>query len=632
MLALALGALIAALALGNWLFPYLSSNNDEAVYRLQAAIFRRGHLTVPAAPFAGPFAPWMSAAYEGRLVLVFQPVFPGLLALFDLAFGSTRLALGAIAAAAVLGVYALAGELGFSPRSRLVASALFALSPLALVQSALYLEYLFATALELFALALVVRGARLGRSRLLAAAGVLFGILLFTRPLEALLLGAATMVYFTAVTPRAWAAVARRAVMVSLGAVPLAVAMLAYNAAMTGHALRFPLWAIGGDNAFGFGRRRIVAGSPLIDVTVLNALKATHQNLRSLPHWMFGSILVVPLAFWGLWLRRREPWAWLLASIGILFPLGYFFYWGNLLIVNGRKQIGPHYYLAVMIPTVLFATVGLERLYRNVAARPGWTARKALLSIGAVLSLATAVELPDKVDRNLHFTDSYRAEQRALDAAVAGPAIVVVPVTPDGPYLLHPRGWLVNDLDLRNERLFAADRGAANAELADRFPGRALFRLQAVEASRSPLAFRPSVRPLTITEGPQTRRIAVNPREGFARARAYLQTGPHDRVYCDLAAPAQLELALARDRAELRGCATPLRVAPATEQATVIAGVELWRGGHPQPAELLEVRIPIDMSGGRFRTVDAETWRIVPGEKVPARVLENDPSFQLAAL
>ena len=82
--------------------------------------------------------------------------------------------------------------------------------------------------------------------------------------------------------------------------------MLVYNAQLTGNPFRFPLWAIGGNNSFGFGQRNVVAGSPLIDVTFLNGLKALHQNMRSLPHWMFGSLLVVPLCVYGLWQRRRD--------------------------------------------------------------------------------------------------------------------------------------------------------------------------------------------------------------------------------------------------------------------------------------------------------------------------------------
>ena len=33
--------------------------------------------------------------------------------------------------------------------------------------------------------------------------------------------------------------------------------------------------------------------------------------------------------------------------------------------------------------------------------------------------VATAIELPDKIDRNEHITDAYQAEQSAIDAAVA---------------------------------------------------------------------------------------------------------------------------------------------------------------------------------------------------------------------
>lgn len=86
--------------------------------------------------------------------------------------------------------------------------------------------------------------------------------------------------------------------------------------------------------------------------------------------------------------------------------------------------------MAVMIPTVMFAAVALEWLWRQ---RPRW-----IIPLAAVMAVATLVELPDKIDRNQHFTDAYRAEQAAIDATVIRPTLVILPASVDGPYLLHP--------------------------------------------------------------------------------------------------------------------------------------------------------------------------------------------------
>ena len=633
---LALLAFALSLIVADWLFPLLSANNDEAVYLFQARVYRSGHLTLPAAEYRDFFRPWMSSEHDQRVVLVFQPVFPALLALSDLLFGSMRIALAAIAGGSVMLVYALGRELGLPPRARVIASALFALSPFAVVQSALYLEYVFAVALEMAVLTLLLAGLRLsprsagGRSgpgsgrgaRRLAAAGLVYGLLVFTRPLEALMLGVAMGLYLL-VRERGLTRALRQLLWPALGAVPIVVSMLVYNAYLTGNPLRFPLWAIGGNNSFGFGLRNVVDGSPLIDATFVNSLKALHQNVRALPHWMFGSILIVPLAVYGLWHRRREPTTVLLAAIGVLFPLAYVFYWGNLLIVNGRKLIGPHYYMAVMVPTVVFAAVALERLVQR--------RREAAALLFVAMVVATAIELPDKIDRNQHFTDAYRAEQEAIDAAVAPESLVILPITPDGSYLLHPRGWLSNDLDLRDSVLYAADRGPENIELIRQFPTRRLYRLQAVEATKTPLAFRPSVREVVATTAPALRRTlrAPIPQE-FGRVNAYVQTTTANRKMCAVtpaSATARIDVQMRAGVVEMTGCAGgPIELTVAAAPATLIVGFELIddNAGRSEFRELHVWTAPV---GSDIVSLNDETWRIVPNNRDAVRVIEESPDL-----
>ena len=613
-----------SLIVADWLFPLLSANNDEAVYLFQARVYRSGHLTLPAAEYRDFFRPWMSSEHDQRLVLVFQPVFPAVLALSDLVFGSMRIALAAIAGGSVILVYALGRELGLPARTRVIASGLFALSPFAVVQSALYLEYLFAVALEMAVLTLLLSGLRMEsgrRARRLAAAGLVYGLLVFTRPLEALMLGVAMGLYLL-VRERSLARALRQLLWPTLGALPTVVAMLVYNAYLTGSPLRFPLWAIGGNNSFGFGLRNVVDGSPLIDATFVNSLKALHQNMRSLPHWMFGSILIVPLAVYGLWRRRREPTTVLLAAIGVLFPLAYVFYWGNLLIVNGRKMIGPHYYMAVMVPTVVFAAVAIERLVQR--------RRDAAALLFVTMVVATAIELPDKIDRNQHITDAYRAEQAAIDASVAPGSLVILPITPDGSYLLHPRGWLSNDLDLRNSILYAADRGPANIELVRRFPMRRLYRLQAVEATKAPIAFRPSVRELTTATAPSLRRTLRAPiPEEYTRVNAYVQT-TDSRQVCAVTpsgATARVEVQMRAGTVEMTGCAAaPIRLTVATTPATLIVGFELIDDKTGR-SEFRELHVWTAPDGPNIVSLNDETWRIVPNTRDAARVIEESPDL-----
>ncbi len=647
-----------SLWLADRLFPRLSSNNDEAVYLFQARVFRSGHLTLPAAPYADFFRPWMTSPHDERLVAVFQPVFPAWLALCDRVFGSMRPGPALVAAAAVVLVAVLARALDLGRWTAVVASALFALSPFVVVQSALYLEYIFAVALEMAGLALVfaARGRLASGERVTPhalAAGFVFGVLGFTRPLEAILTAIAVTAYLVVELRhelrRLWPLLARFVV----GGLPVVAVALVYNAALTGNPLRFPLWAIGGNNAFGFGQRNIVDGSPLIDVTPLNALKATHQNLRSFPHWLFGSILVVPFALWGLWERRHDARTIAVAGIGVLFPLGYFFYWGNLLIVNGRKQIGPHYYMGLLIPAVLFAAIGLEQAWRWMHRRKGLRPTQlAFVAMATAALVATAIEMPDKWQRNERFTDAYAAEQLAIDDAVAtvgGRAVVVVPITPDGAYLLHPRGWLGNDLDLSGDVLYAADRGADNLRLTERPDRRPVLRLQSVETDASPLTFRPVVDILERQAAPSVslRLDATNPTDA-PHVTAYLRVLPA----ADDPTPATEPLGCVLDTSSRRGasyllsatvgpndivvdgCAAgPLRlVTPA--RGTLVVGFHAAATSDATPLEQRELRLWYRTTGaGASRAVETITpydvWRIVPRDKIPARLVRDDDALRV---
>ena len=86
------------------------------------------------------FTPWLTGEHDGRLVFGFQPVFPATLALSKLLFGTMRVAPALIASSCVILVAALTREAVGSERSAVFSAALFALSPLVVIQSGLYLE------------------------------------------------------------------------------------------------------------------------------------------------------------------------------------------------------------------------------------------------------------------------------------------------------------------------------------------------------------------------------------------------------------------------------------------------------------------------------------------------------------
>jgi 4-amino-4-deoxy-L-arabinose transferase-like glycosyltransferase len=301
---------------GNHFFANLSINNDEPVYVLQAELFTHGHVTLSASEHGDAFRPWMSGRNGGHLLLVVQPVLPAVMAFTDLVFGSTRIALGLIAAGAVIAIFCAARQLLRDEWLALLAAGVFALSPLVIVQSALYLSYVFAVLLASTVIVLAGRAMETRARRWIVLAGLAHGLLFFLRPIEGLMLGLILLVWMT-VTLGAFRAAVRNALLMGVGALPVLAVCLAYNKATTGSPLKFPLWAIGGNDAFGFGDRTIAEGGQVIHFGPAESFLALRSNLRAFPHWLFGGLVSLPLIAWGvacLWRTNRRALL-LLASI-----------------------------------------------------------------------------------------------------------------------------------------------------------------------------------------------------------------------------------------------------------------------------------------------------------------------------
>lgn len=502
---LAASAFVLSLVVGNVFFENLSMNNDEAVYVLQAQMYARGDITLSDTIHGDAFRPWMSGrVQEDRLVLVAQPILPGLMAVSDLLFGTMRVATAVIAAAAVLAVFAATRALLGRDSVALVAAGCFVLSPLVMVQSAMYVSYVLAVAIGATALTLVTRGidaAVSGRrwTWWIVGAGLAEGLLLFTRPLEGIVTGM-LLVGWMWLRGGQWRRLLPMVPVFGVSVLPILVCAFAYNEFATGDPFTFALWTIGGDDSFGFGYRAIAENSKWIYVGPWEAWLATRTNLRAYPHWIVGGLASIPLGAWGAWClwRTQRKVLWFLVAMMVAFPFGYFFYYGNYLIIAGRNFYGPHYYLQLLLPSMILISVALCDLARR---RWPW------LTIAIVAIVAgMAIELPDRVRANQRVRDAMEVELAAVRSTVTGPAVVIIPAGDDGPYILHPRGAFANPPFLDAEVLYAADLGGRNLELATRFPTRRLYRFEMVTDTSDS---RPRVELLRVMEA-RSLRFAVS--------------------------------------------------------------------------------------------------------------------------
>jgi 4-amino-4-deoxy-L-arabinose transferase-like glycosyltransferase len=515
---LALSAGAAAVLTNLALFPLYSLNRDDSVYVAMARLLQTGAVTLPADHDV--FRPWASAVVGDRVVQKYAPPWPALIAAGDLLTGSPRAALAVSAAAAAVLVALLAAEVLRDRTVAVLAGALFALSPVVVVQSGTYLPYLFSLALGLGAAVLLLSGTRLGSTPRLVAAGVVAGVAAFARPFDALLTVAPFAVAVLFLAERRSLSRLGVVVRVAAGALPVLGLTLVYNAAVVGGPFRLPFTVTGPQDTFGFGDRGVIP-QYTVSFTPADGLFGVLTNLRGTPGWVFGGLVLVALAVLGLIRTPSGAARWAVAALAVVVPLGYLPFWGPYAIAaqwEGLELFGPFYWLPVVVPLAVFGAAGLVSVARRAArGRP-----LAAVLVAAMVAL-TALGVPGRVSDHREVTEEYRAMQRAVEVADLDDALLFLPRRGDLGFI-SDTPFLQNGPALRQPVLFAEQRGAPDLALAERFPDRSLHRLS--EDDEAP----PVVEPLRVDAGPQvTLRLRLTVPAGAPSAVAYLRVG--DRTY-----------------------------------------------------------------------------------------------------
>ena len=483
----AVAALLGAWAVAASLtfFPDLTNNNDEAVYLLQADALRRGYLFPPAPTSWEAFLPWFSFHDGGRFVLKYTPVHAAILAAAGFLFGTERAGLLVIGAAAAASAYLLALQVLRDRRVATLAAALFALSPLVLLQSATFLSYLSALALlQLFAAALIV-GVRRRSPRWLTGAGLLLGLAIFARPFDALLFAVPICLWAVWMGRHDLRAAASTAAWVALGAIPPVVAMLAFFYAATGSPFD-PPFDIDASDTLGFGPKSMTPGGLVTEYTPELAIAGLRGNLSALVEWSFGGLALVVLAAAGLRrLRPRDPAPWL-ALICLSIPVGYLFFWGSYGTVRwgGPDRLGPHYYLPLLTPLAILGARGLSSLWRRT---------RTIAALTAVAMLAfSASTVVEAIGASRPYVEGRKELYRPLPITGLQNALVFLPYVGAG-RLASPYALARNDASYAGPVIWAVDRGTRlNLEVLEEFPGRTPYRLVASRGRRKSAAPKPN--------------------------------------------------------------------------------------------------------------------------------------------
>lgn len=569
--AVALAAAVAVFAVSSTVFAYHSSNHDEGVYLLQAALLLDGQLELRAGELAGAFRPWFFIEDGGRLYPKYTPVPAALFATSMALFGEPRVTLAAVAAANA-GLTYLLGATVFDRRIGVVAAVLFAASPLALVTTAAFLPYAPTTALNLLFAVAYLRGVRDGSPVAAGVAGFAIGAAFFARPYTAVLFAAPFIIHAIYSIARSVSAdgigltepVRRQGLTALFGLVFVGVT-LAYNARMTGSALVFPYEAFAPADGPGFGPREILDHS--VTYTPELALTANGYVLRYFAtRWFVAGPIGTAAALAGLALAARR---WIdgwrsrdgdeferraglaLAGLFVTVTAGNVAFWGNYNVLATMSdptdglvsQFGPFYHFDLLAPLSVFAALAVvvgwdrgvpavqSRVERRGSRRAARVAVALLVLVSLVgASVAAAATVSAPLDRNAAHAEKYEAAYEPVETADLEDALVFVP-TPYGDWQNHPFQYLRNDGGLDGSVVYALDRAPGDDfAVLDAYPNRTHYRY-AYRGEWTPDADRhvtPTIEALDIRRGAALTGemvVGVPPRVERATVRLESETG-----------------------------------------------------------------------------------------------------------
>jgi hypothetical protein len=479
-------------AVATLVFPYHTSNHDEAVYLQQAAMLLEGQLFLNP-PVDGPFRPWFFVESGRGLYAKYTPVTAAMFAVGEL-LGGYRVALGLTAAGTLGALYHTVRE-AFDARTGVLAAVLMLASPLFLVEASVFLSYVPAMCWNLVFAASYLHADRTGSRRTATLAGAAIGVAFFARPFTAVLFGT-PFICHALWSMRPWdlqerSVVGLKGLTAGLGLFGVAVT-LAYNSVVTGDPLVFPYQVFAPMDGPGFGRRRILGYSR--DFTPWLSLRANAEVLwLYATEWVIAGPLGTVAAALGVWTVRKRGFdtrQLALAGVALTVPLGNLYFWGNRNILGDLSNpndglvsfLGPYYHTDLLVPTVAFAAVGLLAAGEWVRAQlperlPAERVRPALAGILLICALvggtATAAALAQPLAENYETTQQYDRAYGPFEEQPLDNSVVFLPRT-YGDWLNHPFQALRNDPGFDGDTVYAMQR--QQFAVIDAYPNRSYYR------------------------------------------------------------------------------------------------------------------------------------------------------------
>jgi hypothetical protein len=384
-------------ALAYWVWEGHPHISDEITFLFHAKYFAAGSLAAPGVPVPELFDAYQIQCSTTRCLSVLQPGWPGLLSL-GVRAGAPWLVNPLVAGLNTVLFFLFVREV-YGVRFARGAVLLLAISPWFLFLGMSLMNHQATLLGGLLGVLGTARAIVRRDARWAALAGAGAGLTSLMRPLDGVIVAAvAGLPLLLRGTRRARAAAV---LLFAAGTIALGSFNLAYNRAVTGNALEFPvttyvndLWGEGTNN-LGFGPDRGVyplwahmdgfPGHSPFQAIVNAALNVTALQVE-LFGWAVGSFF--PLLILLLWGRPKAP-DWLLIGWIVAINALYSLYW----FASGPDFAARYWFLAV-IPLVILTARGLQELAAKPilgAARSGRSAVAAGVLILAAHSLVVFI-------------------------------------------------------------------------------------------------------------------------------------------------------------------------------------------------------------------------------------------------
>jgi hypothetical protein len=387
---------------------------DEVAYLTQARFLAAGALTMPAPPVPEGFEVYLMDYKGNTWFPVPPPGWPIMLAVGAF-FGLAWLVNPMLAGVNVLLAYVLLREMYPKGVAR-IAIVLLVLSPWYIFLGMSFMTHMFSLTCALAASIGVACSRRNGKAVWAFAGGLALGTLSMVRPLEAVAVAGLLGLWAMGIGGKRLKMLGIAGLII--GSMVSGGVGLAYNAALAGDPLKFPINAYTdkyfgkNSNAYGFGPDRGMGweqdpypGHGPVDALVNSNLNVSSMNVE-LFGWSIGSFLIVALGLCLGRLRRSDYL--MLAVIGAIYGLHFFYYF------SGGPDFGARYWFLMIVPLVVLAARGLVLLAAKIDENAEAGDARVWFAAAALCLMTVTVFVPWRAIDKYHNFRGMRPDVRNL--------------------------------------------------------------------------------------------------------------------------------------------------------------------------------------------------------------------------